>query len=36
MTFLTIYPELAYIDDLAVVDWVIQDIKVQYSMYFSA
>ncbi len=29
-------PEIGFLDDLAVVDWVIQDIKEQYSHYFQA
>ena len=29
-------PGIGYLDDLAVVDWVIQDIKEQYSHYFQA
>jgi uncharacterized membrane protein YkvA (DUF1232 family) len=29
-------PEIGYLDDLAVVDWIIHDIKDQYSHYFQA
>jgi len=29
-------PGVGFIDDLAVVDWVIQEIKTQYSKYFQA
>jgi len=29
-------PEIGFLDDLAVVDWVIHDIKEQYSHYFQA
>ena len=29
-------PEIGFLDDLAVVDWVIHDIKDQYSHYFQA
>ncbi len=29
-------PGIGFLDDLAVVDWVIQDIKEQYSHYFQA
>ena len=29
-------PGIGFIDDLAVVDWVIQDIKEQYSHYYQA
>ena len=29
-------PTIGYLDDLAIVDWVIQDIKEQYSHYFQA
>ena len=29
-------PEIGFLDDLAVVDWVIKDIKAQYSHYFHA
>ena len=29
-------PEIGYLDDLAVVDWIIHDIKEQYSHYFQA
>ena len=29
-------PGIGYLDDLTVVDWVIQDIKEQYSHYFQA
>lgn len=29
-------PEIGFLDDLTVVDWVIQDIKEQYSHYFQA
>jgi len=29
-------PEIGFLDDLAVVDWVIKDIKAQYSQYFHA
>jgi len=29
-------PEIGYLDDLAVVDWIIQDLKEQYSHYFQA
>ena len=29
-------PIIGFVDDLAVVDWVIQDIKQQYSKYFLA
>ena len=29
-------PEIGFLDDLAVVDWVIHDIKDQYSHYFKA
>ena len=29
-------PEIGFLDDLAVVDWIIHDIKDQYSHYFQA
>ena len=29
-------PEIGFLDDLAVVDWIIHDIKEQYSHYFQA
>ena len=29
-------PGIGFLDDLAVVDWIIQDIKEQYSHYFQA
>ncbi len=29
-------PEIGYLDDLAVVDWIIDDIQEQYSHYFKA
>ncbi len=29
-------PEIGFLDDLAVVDWVIKDIKEQYAQYFQA
>ena len=29
-------PGVGFLDDLAVVDWIIQDIKEQYSHYFQA
>ncbi len=29
-------PGVGFLDDLAVVDWIIQDIKEQYSHYFKA
>ncbi len=29
-------PEIGFLDDLAVIDWVIKDIKSQYSHYFLA
>ena len=29
-------PAIGYLDDIAVVDWIIQDIKEQYSHYFQA
>ncbi len=29
-------PGIGFIDDLAVVDWIIQDIKEQYAQYFQA
>ena len=29
-------PEIGFLDDLAIVDWVIHDIKKQYSHYFQA
>ena len=29
-------PDIGYLDDLAVVEWIIQDIKNQYSHYFRA
>ena len=29
-------PGVGYVDDLAVVDWIIQEIKTQYSKYFQA
>jgi len=29
-------PGIGYLDDLAVVDWIIHDIKEQYSHYFQA
>lgn len=29
-------PVIGYLDDIAVIDWIIEDIKEQYSQYYSA